>query len=276
MDHSLSPLLHQAAIKAAGLQGTYQRFPIPPHGHPGESAPRKLLELLDEMRQGNIQGLNVTIPYKNMVSQFIDVKSNTVQQIGAVNTIALRSGNLVGENTDYAGFLNDLQRLGFAVPAHKNDTALVLGAGGAARAVVNALLERGWRVCIIARRPEQSKKLVENVKRGRKNLFACAPQKSSFLQPFGLLINTTPLGMPPLQNENPWPDGIPLPSQANVYDLVYHGETPLIKAARAAGLEAAGGVGMLIEQAALSFEIWTGCAVPRQALIEALQSQTIV
>lgn len=269
LGHSLSPLLHQAALQASGLSGEYALYPVPPL--PGGS--RGLSALLDRLRQGELQGLNVTIPHKQSVLPLIDHVTATARSIGAVNTLYCdESGRLSGENTDAPGFLADLDR---QFPAFTNKKALILGAGGAARAVVYALAKAGWQVHVAARRPDQAGTLASSFVSlcGSNITFSAMDRAALQLHSAGcsLIVNTTPSGMSPDVRANPWPADTALPAQACVYDLVYNPpETELVRTARDGGLPACNGLGMLVEQAALSFEIWTGEKVACSDLLNAL------
>ena len=265
LGHSLSPKIHTAALQACGLQGDYSLFPVHPEDIQG------LKDLLARVRTGEISGLNVTIPHKQNVIELMDELTPTAQAIGAINTIYLRENKLIGDNTDAQGFLSDLKRFLTlecdSLLSQKN--ALVLGAGGSARAVVYALVNDGWDVTVAARRIEQAGQLV--------NLFPSREVKAiTFidLQPsaFDLLVNTTPIGMTPNIDQSPWPEDLPFPN-AVIYDLVYNPRvTKLVKEARAHGLSATTGQDMLVEQAALAFEIWTGHNPPRNILIESVSA----
>ena len=257
LGHSLSPKIHTAALKACGLEGEYSLFPIAPEDMQG------LKDLLTRVRGGEIHGLNVTIPHKQNVIPLLDELTPTAQAIGAVNTISMRNGKLVGDNTDAPGFLADLQNfLTTETRSHgERRKALVLGAGGSARAVVYALVHAGWDVTLSARRPEQAQALASNYQLPITNLINPPT--------FNLLVNTTPLGMTPNVDASPWPEHLAFPKDAAVYDLVYNPrETKLVRDARAQGLPAKTGLGMLIEQAALAFEIWTGHRPPREVLFQ--------
>jgi shikimate dehydrogenase len=148
LEHSLSPILHQAALKAAGLQGEYRLYPLPP-------SPEGLQEigaLCQRIRSGTIKGLNVTIPHKQTVSRFVDRLTPIAEAVGAVNTLYLdKQGFLVGDNTDVPGFMRDISRL----TDYAHGKAVVLGAGGSARAVVYGLSHACWDVLVLARRVEQ-------------------------------------------------------------------------------------------------------------------------
>jgi shikimate dehydrogenase len=266
--HSLSPRLHQAALRALGLEGSYHLYPVPPLPEGGLA----LRDLLDKMRRGDIHGLNVTIPYKQTVLPYLDRQTPTAQTIGAVNTIFTRSGELVGDNTDAPGFLAHLEAFLAGFPLRRKE-ALLLGAGGAARAVAFALLQDGWRVTLAARRLPQAQTLTSELSAARKLPLFPLPLTSAALAPLrpALIINATPVGMYPLAEASPWPAEIPLPEGAAVYDLVYNPpQTALVRAARRAGLPATTGLGMLIEQAALAFERWTGQNAPRAAMRRSL------
>ncbi len=266
LGHSLSPKIHAAALAACGLIGDYSLFPIHPDDKPALAA------LLNRLRAGEIHGLNVTIPHKQNVIPLLDGLTETAQAIGAVNTISLRNGQLIGDNTDAAGFLSDLKKFLDKSKIENRKSAIVLGAGGSARSVVYALLSDGRSVTIAARRKEQAEFLAESLR------IACSQIKSVILDAVGswrgdLLVNTTPLGMTPATEKSPWPENSPLPDGIAVYDLVYNPrETRLVREARVAGLPAITGLGMLIEQAALAFETWTGCPPPRDALWQAVDN----
>jgi shikimate dehydrogenase len=233
-----------------------------------------LSDLLSRVRSGEIRGLNVTVPHKETVIPYLDQLTPTAAAIGAVNTIYLRENGLVGENTDAPGFLSDLKWwLTTETRSHGEAGALVLGAGGSARAVVYALLRDGWRVTVAARKVEQARQLAEST--GNDNLLITDFTFSNTDVPkFSLLINTTPVGMAPATDQSPWPGSVPLPKNAAVYDLVYNPrETKLVREAREQGLQATTGLGMLVEQAALSFEIWTN-QTPSRAQMRAAASQS--
>jgi shikimate dehydrogenase len=268
LGHSLSPKIHRAALNSCGLEGDYSLFPIHPDDQQG------LKDLLIRVRSGEIAGLNVTIPHKQNIIPLLDELTPMARAIGAVNTISMQNGKLTGDNTDASGFLADLKRFLTTKSRRHKDTkvASVLGAGGAARAVVYALANDGWRVTLAARRVEQAQELIQHYTSSNPS----HPLRFTHYPPLDLpeatlIVNTTPLGMSPNLDASPWPNDLPFPSNAAVYDLVYNpGETKLVKDARVAGLHATTGLGMLIEQAALAFEIWTGRKPPRNILYEAV------
>jgi len=287
LGHSLSPKIHAAALRSCALEGSYSLFPIHPDDQPG------LKDLLARVRKREISGLNVTIPHKQNVIDFLDELTTTAKGIGAVNTIYLRDNKLIGENTDASGFLVDLKKfLTTKTQRHGKLQALVLGAGGAARAVVYALLEDGWDVIIAARRLEQAQQLADvfaNHQFSRSipvgsmtaislsNMETTFPSLQSPSSNFSLIVNTTPLGMSPNIDGSPWPEHLPFPARAAIYDLVYNPRhTRLVRQACSEGLHATTGLGMLIEQAALAFEIWTGHPPSREVMLtSATQSLTL-
>jgi shikimate dehydrogenase len=290
--HSLSPAIHTAALQSCGLKGSYALFPIEPQDKQG------LKDLLQRIRAGEITGLNVTIRHKQNVIEFLDELTLAAQAIGAVNTIYMRDDKLIGENTDAPGFLSDLKRfltthlswraVPGEIPRHGGFNALVLGAGGSARAVVYALLNDGWTVSLCARRIEQAQHLADSfanyqfsrsIPLGPITVYQLSDPQTNLQSPISnlsLVVNTTPLGMAPNIDQSPWPDNLPFPPRAAIYDLVYNPrETKLVKDARAQELPATTGLGMLIEQAALAFEIWTGCHPSREIMRTSVERSPI-
>ncbi len=268
LGHSLSPEIHGAAFKACDLQGKYSLFPIPPDDSGG------LKDLLARVRDGEITGLNITIPHKENVIPLLDALSSTARSIGAVNTIFMQNEVLMGDNTDAPGFLADLHRFfdGNQLSTTKMKSALVLGAGGSARAVVYALAQDGWDIAISTRRSEKAQELITQILNPGSRITPVDLSSLNSLAP-ALIVNTTPVGMSPDVNSSPWPADLPLPSTAAIYDLVYNPrKTKLVKNALASGLFATTGLGMLVEQAALSFETWTGLKVPRGPLFSTLEA----
>ena len=265
VSHSLSPKIQNAALKACGLEGDYSLFPIVPDDMQG------LKDLLDRVRSGEITGLNVTIPHKQNVIPFMDELTPTAEAIGAVNIIYMRNNKLIGDNTDAGGFLADLKRfLTTETQRHGELKALVLGAGGSARSVVYALCNDGWEVTVAARRLEQAQQLAEKFKGARASGLNFQTFQLSNLR---LIVNTTPLGMTPNIDQSPLPDNVKLAKHTKVYDLVYNPrETKLVRDARSQGLHAITGLGMLIEQAALGFELWTGHIPPLNVLWNAVEN----
>lgn len=258
ISHSISPQIHNAAFKAEGLDCEYILLDI---------TFEELPAVVSELRQTEWIGANITIPYKSDVIRWLDSSSNLASSIGAVNTIFKSSGALSGENTDVDGFLNDLTQHNVAVG---NEKVVILGSGGAARSVAFAVSSMGAEVHIVSRNTVQAVALVNDLElalntnpqshpwdeRG----FTCAQEQSR------LLVNATPVGTQS-GSRCPWPLELELPENAFVYDLVYNPPiTRLLSMADEQGLRWCSGLGMLIEQAALSFEIWTGTPPPKDIM----------
>lgn len=259
VNHSLSPKIQNAALAACGLDGEYSLFPVAPNDMRG------LKDLLDRIRSGEITGLNVTIPHKQNVIPFMDELTPTAQAIGAINIIYVRDTKLIGDNTDAAGFLSDLKKfLATESPRHGDLNALVLGAGGSARSVVYALCKYGGNVTVAARRLDQAQSLARAFPDYKLQITNFNDLQLSSIN---LIVNTTPLGMTPNIDQSPLPENVHLSKHTMIYDLVYNPrETKLVRDAHAQGLSATTGLGMLIEQAALGFELWTGQKPPHEAM----------
>lgn len=263
LGHSRSPQLHHAALRHYGLEGEYTLFPVPPLPE-GDA---QIQALLYRLRKGELHGLNVTIPHKPSVMPYVDLLTPVAQAVGAVNTLYLDPGlNLVGDNTDVPGFLQDLHQL----PGLDVGLALVLGAGGSARAVVYALLQEAWRVRLLARHPEQAVQIAAQMMAlpaSHAYDLQCASLDADGIagcvEGCRLVVNTTPVGMFPNPDGSPWPDDVPWPQRAAVYDLVYNPpQTTFTRSAQAAGLPVRTGGGMLSSQAALAFSRWTNLEPP--------------
>ena len=277
LGHSLSPILHKTFFNAAGVSGYYDLYPVPPNNE-GKS---QIKSLLDRLKDNSLHGLNVTIPHKQTILPFLDDLTPSAHAIGAVNAIHVQNDLLTGDNTDAPGFTADLDRFYPQNPYQKRQaprSALILGAGGSARAVSYALSRAHWQVTIASRRFEQALSLTTDlfdpdflplspISLNTENLTCLSPD---------LIVNTTPIGMSPNNEATPWPDEIPLPTCASLYDLVYNPqETRLVRHARESGLTATTGLGMLIEQAAIAFYNWTGLLVSEKTKQEAEELASI-
>jgi shikimate dehydrogenase len=240
--HSRSPAMHNAAFAALGLDWVYVALPVA-RGD-GAAAVRAVTTL-------GLAGLNITMPHKADAAAACDDLAPEASALGAVNTVVNAGGTLLGDSTDGDGFLRALHDEGIT-PAGQR--VLVVGAGGAARAITHALGRVGARVTVAARRPEAARSAA-----------ALAPDADATgldgiaVESFDVVVNATPLGM---DGEAPPFDTAELHAGQFVYDTVYPIETPLLGEARARGLRAAGGLGMLVHQGALSFSLWTGVAPP--------------
>lgn len=253
--HSLSPAIHNAAFAALGLDWVYVAFEVP--AGQGRAA-------IKAMRTLGIDGLNVTMPHKSDVARAVDRLSPMAKTLGSVNTVVRVGGDLVGESTDGEGFVNALRDDEGVDPGGKR--FLVVGAGGAARAVVKAVADAGaTEVIVVARRSEQASACAKLAgSRGRVGSRDEAGEVD-------IIVNATPVGMGEVVALHadlaaPVDPGRLSPGQL-VVDLVYQPlVTPLVAAARERGVAAVNGVGMLIHQAALAFRLWTGEDPPLAAM----------
>jgi shikimate dehydrogenase len=265
VEHSVSPAMHNAAFRALGLPWRYTLLPTPPS---------QVGATLADLRAQGYRGINVTVPHKQAVMSHLDEVAAAASAIGAVNTIVVQDDRLLGHNTDADGFLAALREAGFEPGGRR---ALVLGAGGSARAVVYALAQAGCAVVIHNRTVKRAAELACDMQRlSDRAPITWLPSAGTLagleLADFDLLVNTTPVGMWPQADTSPWPETLPLPAHWTVYDLVYNPqETRLLARARAAGATAVGGLGMLMHQGALAFELWTGQSPPIDAMRKAAQ-----
>jgi shikimate dehydrogenase len=261
VEHSVSPAMHNAAFDALHLPWRYDLLPTPPD---------EVEARLKGLASKGYRGVNVTVPHKQAVMLYLAGMSDAARAIGAVNTIVVQPDGLIGHNTDGDGFLAAL-REGHFEPAGRR--ALVLGAGGAARAVVYGLLQAGCAIAIHNRTPKRAARLVCALRDMGFEAAAAGALSELDLASFDLLVNSTSVGMWPEMEGSSWPDTLPLPAKWTVFDLVYNPpETRLLARARAAGLQAIGGLGMLVHQGALAFEMWTGCVPPLDVMRRAAQS----
>jgi shikimate dehydrogenase len=254
VEHSLSPAMHNAAFRALGLNWSYLAFPVDPG---------RLPEAVRGLAAAGCAGLNVTIPHKQAVIACCSDRSAAVEAVGAANTLVPDgAGGFRCDNTDVAGFLRALDE---AAPlALDGAEALLIGAGGAARAVAFALAGRGASVLVSNRTPERAAALGRPVPFERDRLDAVAAGAA-------LVVNATSLGL----GSDTVPEELPLnglgPDQV-VCDLVYRpGGTPWLAAAAARGARPVDGLGMLLHQGAASFAQWTGREPPVAAMRAALE-----
>jgi shikimate dehydrogenase len=252
VSHSLSPRMQNAAFAALGLDWAYVPFPVPPE---------RLAEAVRGLVALGFAGSNATIPHKPGLVPLMDELTPIAANITSVNTILIRpDGSLLGDSTDGYGFLSDLAAHGVRVGDIQN--ALVIGAGGAARAVAYALAESGASVAIANRTLAAADELCRILRRGLPHADVTAhpfPQAVSVLAvEAGLIVNTTSLGLHGDSDPLPWDPAVPFRPGQVVYDLIYNVRTPLLKLAGAAGAQAIDGLGMLVHQGARSAALWTG------------------
>ncbi len=244
--HSRSPVIHRFWLNQLGLEGDYVIKPV---------EPERAVDFFASFATSGFVGCNVTVPHKQAAFAAVDRREAAAEETGALNTIWIENGRLVGTNTDPLGFLANLDQEAPGWDAHAGP-AVVLGAGGAARAIVWALIRRGLApVTVVNRSRQRAEALRERF--GPVVAIAGWDSLPGLLGAARVLVNTTTLGMhgqPPLDV-----DVARLPGDAVVSDLVYVPlETPLVASARRAGLSAVGGLGMLLHQAVPGFTRWFG------------------
>ncbi len=258
--HSLSPRLHNAAFDALGLDWVSVAFPV----RAGDTA-----AALSGMRALGLGGLSVTMPHKEQAFAAIDDTSEVARRLGAVNCVSWREGTLVGDSTDGEGLLAALARGAGFDPRAKR--CVVIGAGGAARAVILALAEAGATEVVVVNRTAARAEIAAALAGEAGRVGSSADIASA-----ELIVQATPLGM--TGGHGPGGDDLPLdPDTLHagqvVADLVYYPlETALLAAAKTRGAMTVGGLGMLVHQAALALERWTGLDVPVEAMWSAVQA----
>jgi len=251
IQHSISPQVHEAALEATDLPGVYLPFDV------DASDLESLLDSADRLR---LRGLNVTIPHKEGIVPFLDELDGDAERLGAVNTIVLDRGWTKGFNTDVYGFRMSLRTLGLRLGERR---ALVIGAGGAAKAVVHVLLREGARVMLSNRSLARADALAYSFD---ERIEVVGLEEAPRRGPWDLLVNATPVGMAGHDAALPIPE--PAIAKASfVYDLIYNPpETPLLQSAARLGKPRASGFEMLLHQAARSFELWTDREPPIEAM----------
>jgi len=264
LGHTLSPVFHQAGLNEIGPDCEFLVWPTPPE---------ELEAMVQSLRDVDCLGSCVTLPHKQAVIPMLDSIADSAKEIGAVNWIVNDQGKLTGHNTDAQGFLRALrEELDFDP---KDADALVIGAGGAARAVAFGLRNAGVQRLTIANRTlETATSLAEDLRSGKFRASAIELTKDALsdVAPFSnLIVNTSSIGMA----GGPAPDDSPISSDlisidTAVYDIVYApAETPLFKETEAAGARAATGLSMLVYQGAEGFELCTGKAAPARLMLDA-------
>ena len=264
IEHSRSPQIHNAAITALGLDYVYVAFHVQPDN---------LGAAIEGFKAANVVGINVTIPHKQNVISYLDEISREATLIGAVNTLIFKDGAISGENTDAPGFLQAMQEEGLDVP--QGGSAVIIGAGGSARAIVVALALAGVRtICITNRTVSRAVALATDLSdKTDASIYGIGlddPKLPNAVGTSQLIVNTASTSMDvshPLLIDPEW-----LAPQSIVYDIVYTPpETRLLQAAAEKGCHTIGGLGMLIHQGAIAFERWTGVNPPVETMRQALQ-----
>lgn len=269
--HSVSPQMHNAAYSKLGLNYCYVPISV---------KPEDLERALEGLRMLGFAGVNVTVPHKENVVPHLDEVTKLARLIGSVNVILIQEGHLIGYNTDGPGFIDSLKEdAGFDVAGKR---AVILGAGGGAKAVAMMLAKDGVKNLVISDLIyEKAETLCEYIN----SHFGIAPyscpansnELRKVIDKCDLIVNATPVGMHPKVNECPLEDDVEIPRSAVVYDLVYNPmETKLLKMAKANGAKAVSGLGMLIRQGALAFSLFTEEEAPesimKEAALKALKS----
>ncbi|EMF0484525.1 shikimate dehydrogenase [Enterococcus hirae] len=269
--HSLSPLMHNLAFSHWGIDAVYLAF---------EVDQTNLRQAVESIRTLNMLGVNVSMPNKTAVLAYLDQLSPEAELIGAVNTIVHQEQRLIGYNTDGMGFVRSVNETGHPI---KNQKIVVLGAGGAAKAIVVQMALEGAQEITIYKRlnatflplKEYFAKVSE--KTGcpiRLHDYADESQLALDLSQANLLINATDIGMGSKKDQLPIADVKLLHSQLAVFDLIYSpSETRLIQEAKKMGIKAYNGLGMLIHQGAIAFELWTHREMAVQNIRERLEQE---
>jgi len=258
IDHSLSPNIHNAAFRHLKLDHTYIAYKIPA----GE-----LSAGIEALKTIKIAGFNVTIPHKIEMIKYLDVLDENCNLIGAVNTVSNDNGVLKGYNTDMIGFLDPIKKRNLTI---KDSQVILLGAGGAARAIITAMVkEKAGKITIVNRTMENAIKMAEFAKKIGGNVNIVSLQKANkIIADYKFIINSTSIGMrnepSPISTEN-------ISKNSIVYDIVYQPiNTDLIKKSKENGATIIYGYEMLLSQAACSFEIWHKKEAPYDVMKKAL------
>jgi shikimate dehydrogenase len=267
IEHTLSPIIHNAAFEALELDFAFLAFKV-------QAA--DLGDALSGMRALNIHGLNVTMPHKNTVIKYLDEVDPGVKTIASVNTILNKDGKLLGFNTDGVGALSALEQNGVEVSGKK---ILLLGAGGAAKAIAYIISQEAAELVILNRTLNQATEIANILKQKfnkKINVDTLSPSAiRDNLANADVLINATSIGMKPNANQTLVEPQL-LKSDLAVMDIVYDPlETKLARDAKAAGAKVVSGVEMLIYQGAASFEIWTACNAPVEVMRKAALSHLL-
>ncbi len=264
--HSKSPQMHEAAARALGIELRYERFGV---------APADLQEAIRQQHEAAIDGYNLTVPHKESVMTLIDEVTPEAQAIGAVNTVVRTNERYVGHNTDAPGLVRSLEEAGIQLAEAR---VVVLGAGGAARAAVVGLSGAGAEdVTVLSRRPEQSVALCDSLAKQIDCNLQAAPlsEARACFASATLLVQATSATLESNAGAADFAASLPidaLPPDAAVIDLVYKPlKTSVLAVAEQRGLTVVDGLGMLLHQGAIAFEMWTGLEPPLDVMRSALK-----
>ncbi|MFX0042182.1 MAG: shikimate dehydrogenase [Candidatus Hodarchaeota archaeon] len=249
IEHSMSPIMHNAALQDLELDYVYLAFDVPPN---------RLKEAVKGLKVLNVKGISVTIPLKEKIIKFLDEVESTAQKIGAINTIKYENGVMIGKNTDAEGGRKAILDAGCEI---KDKNILILGAGGVAKAICYVLAKDANKIVISNRTENRAKQLAKEL-RNKININIEGTNNSKTIlrreiKTTDILINATSVGMYPFIDKSPIDKEI-LHNQLFVFDLIYNPlETQLIKDANAIGCRTLGGLDMLVNQGVIAFEWWT-------------------
>jgi shikimate dehydrogenase len=262
--HSLSPAMHNAAFDKLGLNWRYLPLAV---------EPSKLADAMRGLPALGWRGVNLTVPHKVDVLPLLAEISDEARLIGAANTVRIEAemGALCGTNTDRYGFMADLAAHDVTVDGSTH--AVLLGAGGAARAISIGLLKQGAQLSIVNRTMERAEELVRLLKAAMPEAQVnaiTAEALGDVSRDVSLIVNATSVGMWPNVDASSWPSEVPFPRRAVLYDTIYRPQTTkLMREAAAAGLRTIGGIGMLVHQGAAAFTFWTGVEAPVAVMLQA-------
>ena len=269
--HSLSPLMHNAAFKELGLDFIYVAFNV---------RSEELKTVISGIKSMGFKGINVTMPHKTAVINYLDEMNSTAKSIGAINTILNKNGYLIGYNTDGNGAMFALEKNGICFKGKK---IVLLGAGGAAKAIAYQAAKDVKELIILNRTQNKAKKIAETLKKTYSTKIKAENLSAKILkqemETTDILINSTTVGMYPDIKKSPIPKDL-LHSNLSVMDIIYKPlETKLLKDAKSVGAKVISGLEMLIFQGAIAFKIWTNYSAPieimRRELLNHLNKEGI-
>lgn len=257
VEHSWSPLMHNTALRHYNMSARY---------HAVDLNSRELIDLASHMNRDAFLGANITIPYKQMLMEYMDDIDSTAHQIGAINTIVKENYKLEGHNTDCDGFLAPLEDY---YDVLEGTRAIIFGTGGASKAIITALKRVYVEEIVLVSRNPQRKHSFEGIEQVK---LVSYHEWTSHAEEAALIVNATPLGMHPKTGESPVRDNEKQFLEDSVcYDIVYNPlETKFLKQAKSVDSPTIGGLEMLIHQGSESFRLWTGKPFPIQKVREAL------
>lgn len=263
--HSKSPQMHAAAARAVGIELSYELFAVPPEA---------LSEAVNKQHRDCIDGYNLTVPHKQAIMTELDEVTLSARMIGAVNTVVRTDERYIGHNTDAPGLVRSLEEAGVRLTGAN---VLILGAGGAGRAAAVGLAEaQAAKLVVLARRLEQAEALVSSLRDGLPCEIEAAPmtEAAAHFEQASLLVQATSATLASNPGAEAFAEALPissLPDDAAVVDMVYDPlETAVLARARAHGAQVVDGLGMLLHQGAIAFEMWTGVPAPVEVMRAAL------